>query len=136
MQSTKPRARQSKVWFALIFLIFFALTQLAIAAPVVIDVQFDAENGTFHAANHSVGQGGLSPKPMWGAQAQAIAALRPAVIRMFVQQFFLTTDSTAGARFDFAALNASLRLIRATGAAPLLSLTFKPPSMFPTINQV
>lgn len=106
-----------------------------LAGPVVVDVHLDELNGSFDASNHSVGQGGLSPKPMWAGQADLVAALRPRVVRMFVQQYFVTADGAGGTRFDFAALNDSLKLIRSTGAAPLLSLVFKPPSLFPSINE-
>jgi len=98
---------------------------------VDVSVDLSSNEGLFDAGNHTVGQGGLSPKLMWQGQVDAVTALRPGVMRLFVQTFYLFDDGT----FDWQSLDASVDQIRATGATPLLNLCFKPQNMFPIINQ-
>ena len=96
-----------------------------------ITIDFAAQpTGTFNASHFSVGQGGFTTSPGWAGHAAAITALRPSTIRVFVQTYYLLPSGAV----NFEALDANVALIRATGATPLLTLVFKPASIFGPVN--
>ena len=98
-----------------------------------ISLSFDEPAGKLEIGRIALGQGGLSAEPMWQDRAAEVRALRPKVIRLFVQEYFDLLP--ARGRYDFTKLDRSVALIRATGAAPLLSIDFKPRVLFPKIDQ-
>jgi hypothetical protein len=81
----------------------------------------------------SLGQGGLSDDPMWEDRIEEIRALRPAIIRLFVQEYFHLLPQPG--KYDFSRLDRSVETILKTGAKPLMCLTFKPRVLYPEINQ-
>jgi hypothetical protein len=81
----------------------------------------------------ALGQGGLSAEPMWDGRVAEVRALRPALIRLFVQEYFDLL--TARGRYQFETLDRSVDTILATGAKPLMTLCFKPRRLFPEVDQ-
>jgi xylan 1,4-beta-xylosidase len=81
----------------------------------------------------SLGQGGLSEEPMWENRAAEIRALRPALIRLFIQEYFDLLP--ARGKYNFATLDRSVDLILKTGAKPLMNIDFKPRLLFPKVDQ-
>jgi hypothetical protein len=81
----------------------------------------------------ALGQGGLSDKVMWDDRVAEIRALNPAVIRLFVQEYFNLFPAQGQYHFD--TLDKNVDAIAATGASPLMCLCFKPRLLFPEINQ-
>ncbi|HET8546723.1 MAG TPA: hypothetical protein VFL57_01905 [Bryobacteraceae bacterium] len=51
-------------------------------------LSFDKSLGETRIERIALGQGGLSPDPMWDDRAREIRALRPAMMRLFVQEYF------------------------------------------------
>lgn len=81
----------------------------------------------------SLGQGGLSPDTIWEGRLAEIRALRPRMIRLFVQEYFDLMP--AEGKYHFDSLDRSVDLIRAAGAIPSLALAFKPAVLFPKVDQ-
>jgi hypothetical protein len=81
----------------------------------------------------ALGQGGLSPEPMWDGRLAEIRALKPRMIRIFVQEYFDLMP--AQGKYHFDSLDRSVDLIRAAGAIPALALAFKPAVLFPKVDQ-
>jgi xylan 1,4-beta-xylosidase len=69
---------------------------------------------------------------MWADRVPEIRALRPAVIRLFLQEYFDLLPEAGQYHFD--SLDRSVDTIRRTGASPLMSLCFKPALLFPQVN--
>jgi len=69
---------------------------------------------------------------MWADRAAEIRALRPRVIRLFVQEYFDLLPEHG--RYHWQTLDESVDLIRKTGATPLMNIDFKPKILYPTID--
>ena len=81
----------------------------------------------------ALGQGGLSDEPMWADRLPEIRALRPKIIRLFLQEYFDLLPEKGRLHFD--TLDRSVETILATGAKPLMCICFKPRLLFPELNQ-
>jgi xylan 1,4-beta-xylosidase len=81
----------------------------------------------------ALGQGGLSEEPMWAEQAQQIRMLHPRLVRLFIQEYFNLMPEIGSYHWD--RLDASVDLIRKTGATPLMNIDFKPKALFPSIDE-
>lgn len=102
-------------------------------AAAQLRLEFQRSLGPLRIDRMALGQGGLSADPMWDGRLQEIRALQPAMIRLFVQEYFDLLP--AANRYHFDTLDRSVDLIRATGAEPLLAICFKPRLLFPQIDQ-
>jgi hypothetical protein len=80
----------------------------------------------------ALGQGGLSDEPMWESRVAEVRALRPRLIRLFVQEYFDLLP--AHGRYHFETLDRSVDTIRKTGAEPLMCICFKPRVLFPVVD--
>ncbi len=94
---------------------------------------FGTEGPALEIEKMALGQGGLSEEPMWENRVAEIRALRPAMIRLFVQEYFDLLP--ARGRYHFDTLDRSVELILRTGATPALALAFKPALLFPKVDQ-
>jgi len=98
-----------------------------------VEVVLNQRLGPMRIEQMALGQGGLSEEPMWDSRVPEIRALRPALIRLFVQEYFDLLPERG--RYHFDTLDRSVDTILATGAKPLMCLCFKPRVLFPEINQ-
>jgi len=89
--------------------------------------------GSMEIDHMALGQGGLSAEPMWDSRIAEIRALRPSMIRLFIQEYFNLLPEPN--RYHFDTLNRSVDAILNTGAEPLMCICFKPRVLFPEINQ-
>jgi hypothetical protein len=80
----------------------------------------------------ALGQGGLAEEPMWGNRIAEVRALRPGMIRLFIQEYFDLLPERG--RYQFATLDRSVETIRKAGAEPLMCICFKPRVLFPKID--
>jgi len=112
-----------------------ALLALTAAAqtPARVEVIFANRLGSLNISQMALGQGGLSEDPMWASRVAEVRALKPRVIRLFVQEYFDLLPKRG--RFHFDTLDRSIDAILITGAEPLMCLCFKPRILFPEINQ-
>jgi xylan 1,4-beta-xylosidase len=102
-------------------------------SPASLKLDFARKLGPMQIERVGLGQGGLSPNPMWDDRAVEIRALNPGMIRLFVQEYFDLLPERG--RYHFDTLDRSVDVIRSTGATPLLSIAFKPKVLFPEVNQ-
>ena len=98
-----------------------------------VEVTFSHPLGALHIDRMALGQGGLSPEPMWADRIPEIRALRPSLIRLFIQEYFDLLPERG--RYHFETLDKAVDAIVATGARPLMCLCFKPRVLFPETNQ-
>ena len=98
-----------------------------------VSVSFTNRFGPLDIHKVALGQGGLSEELMWDNRVAEIRALKPEVIRLFVQEYFDLLPKRG--RYHFDTLDRSVGTILATGAKPLMCICFKPRALFPEINQ-
>jgi len=111
------------------------LAAIPLLAQPVAKVQVDLSQrlGPMHIERMALGQGGLSEEPMWEGRVAEIRALKPALIRLFIQEYFDLLPERG--RFHFETLDRSVDTILKTGARPLMCICFKPRSLFPIVDQ-
>ncbi|HTG45025.1 MAG TPA: hypothetical protein VK633_10895 [Verrucomicrobiae bacterium] len=119
---------------------FVALTRLglaihcAVAAETArIEVDFGQQLGPMKMNQMALGQGGLSSDPMFDDRIGELRALRPKLIRLFIQEYFDLLPEAG--KYSFAKLDRSVDAILATGAKPLMCICFKPRLLFGEVNQ-
>ncbi len=114
-------------------LILAAAVGFAQPRTASVDISFVQKLGTLDARRISLGQGGLSPETMWGDRIAEVRALRPALIRLFIQEYFDLLP--APGKYNFEILDRSVDLILKTGAKPLMNIDFKPRVLYPRVDQ-
>src|SRR5690242_20354031 len=114
-------------------LLLIAFEAFAQTRSVSVRISVDQKLGPLEIDRIALGQGGLSEDPIWQERAIEIRELHPRIIRLFVQEYFDVMP--AKGRYNFASLDKSVDLIRASGAIPLLSIDFKPKVLFPVVDQ-
>lgn len=97
-----------------------------------VTVDCNKRLGAMNIDRFSLGQGGLSPEPMFADRTAEIRALRPRVIRLFVQEYYELMPALG--EYHFTTLDRSVDSILQCGATPLLSIVFKPKLLFPRID--
>lgn len=120
---------------------FMAIMTLAIMATATIaqnrtatlTLDFTKNLGPMQMDHISLGQGGLSPDPIWDSRIAEVRALHPRLIRLFVQEYFDVMPAIG--KYHFATLDRSVDEIVQAGAIPLMSLTIRPKVLYPKIDQ-
>ncbi len=117
--------------------IAFAITTVSAAfaqtRTATLNLDFTKNLGPAEMSHISLGQGGLSPDPMWNNRVAEIRALHPHLIRLFVQEYFDLLP--ANGQYHFETLDPSVNKIVRAGAVPLMCITIKPKVLFPKIDQ-
>lgn len=88
--------------------------------------------GALDIDHFALGQGGLSPEPMWADRVPEVRALHPRLIRLFLQEYFDVMPEPG--KYDWRKLDASVDTIRAAGASPLMCIAIKPKALFPKVD--
>ena len=114
-------------------LVLISLGVAAQAQTAQLSVRFDERLGPLKIHQMALGQGGLSSEPMWVDRTPEIRALNPAIVRIFIQEYFTLLPERG--RYHFDVLDRSIDTILATGAQPLMCICFKPKVLFPEVNQ-
>jgi hypothetical protein len=99
---------------------------------VSVKATFAERLGPLAIGRMGLGQGGLSEEPMWENRIAEVRALGPAMIRLFIQEYFDLLPERG--RYQFATLDRSVETIRKAGAEPLMCICFKPRVLFPKID--
>ena len=120
------------------FLISVLLAGMAYSAgaqsrTATLTLKFRNNLGPMEMDHISLGQGGLSPDPMWDNRIAEIRALHPRLIRLFVQEYFDLLP--AKGQYHFETLDPSVDEIVRAGARPLMVIAIKPKVLFPAIDQ-
>ncbi len=101
--------------------------------PAEVTADFRERLGPIEMDRMALGQGGLSEEPMWDSRIEEIRALRPRMIRLFIQEYFDLLPERG--RYHFETLDRSVEAILKAGAKPLLCICFKPRVLFPEVRQ-
>jgi xylan 1,4-beta-xylosidase len=122
-----------------LFLVF-AISAVAAIMPVAaqtreatVTLDFSKNLGPAQMDHISLGQGGLSPDPIWHSRIAEIRALHPRLIRLFVQEYFDVMPAVG--EYHFETLDRSVDDIVQAGAIPLMSITIRPKALYPKIDQ-
>ncbi len=110
-----------------------AATAVAQTRTATLDLNFSKNLGPMEMDHISLGQGGLSPDPIWDSRIAEIRALHPRLIRLFVQEYFDVLPAKGQYHFD--TLDQSVHEIIRAGAIPLMTITVKPKVLFPKVDQ-
>jgi hypothetical protein len=116
--------------------VVLAAGMTAIAAaqnPATLTLDFKKSLGPMEMDRISLGQGGLSPYPMWDDRIGEIRTLHPRIIRLFVQEYFDLLPAPGHYHFD--TLDPSVDEIVQAGAKPLMTIAIKPKVLFPKVDQ-
>jgi hypothetical protein len=112
---------------------------IGLAAPAfatlpVVDVHVDAQadTGPLELWRHTLGHGGINPLPLPERVVQGVAALKPRLVRVFIQEFFTVYPESG--RFDWTRLDPYMDALARTGAKVVAAITIKPKPLFPTID--
>jgi hypothetical protein len=116
-----------------LFTAAFVLNAWGQPHTATVRVNFGEKSGTLDIQRIALGQGGLSAEPMWDDRMAEIRALRPKLIRLFLQEYFDLLPERG--RYHFDTLDRSVDLILKTGAKPLMAIAFKPRVLFPVTDQ-
>ena len=100
---------------------------------VQVKVSLTERLGPMQIDRMALGQGGLSQEPMWDDRIAEVRALRPRVIRLFIQEYFDLLP--ARGRYHFDTLDRSVDTILKAGAEPVMCICFKPRALFPVVDQ-
>lgn len=100
-----------------------------INADLVVD--YDGLLGKMPTPWRNLAQGGEEPKAMLGNVIGEIKSLRPEYIRLdhIYDAFKVVSRDGGGLRYDWSGLDAAVNEILATGAKPMLSLSYMPPAI-------
>ena len=118
--------------------VFFAVA-LAMSSAVAqtrsatLTLDFGKDAGPMEMNHISLGQGGLSPDPIWHSRVAEVRALHPRLIRLFVQEYFDVLPAPGQYHFD--TLDRSVDDIIRAGAIPLMCITIKPKVLYPRVDQ-
>src|ERR1017187_7948493 len=96
------------------------LATVSKSLSVSVKLSLDRSQGPLDIDRIALGQGGLSADTMWEQREAEVRALRPRLIRLFVQEYFALLP--ASGRYHFDTLDKSVDLILRTGATPLLRM--------------
>jgi len=108
-----------KALLLLLFSVTFTFAQQATEVKLDLSKQL----GPLNIDRFALGQGGLAPEPIFGARIPEIRALRPRLIRLFIQEYF-DVLSTPG-KYDWSKLDPAVDAILKTGATPLMCIAVK-----------
>lgn len=113
--------------------ILLAASATAQQTTANLRLNLSEKQGPLEIDHMALGQGGLSQEPMWTQEAIQVRMLHPRLVRLFVQEYFDLMPSPGQYHWD--TLDASVDLIRQSGATPLMNIDFKPKVLYPTIDQ-
>lgn len=102
-------------------------------AETNLTVDASAMREPMEIGRYALGQGGLSDRPIFDGQVDAIRSLDVKLIRLFVQEYFDLYPQRGVYHWD--TLDKAIDTILATGAKPLISICIKPRALYPAIDQ-
>jgi xylan 1,4-beta-xylosidase len=117
----------------LLLIILCSISMASFAQTVEVTVKFNENLGSMYMERMALGQGGLSQEPMFASRIPELRALKPAIIRLFVGEYFNLLPKPGV--YHFTTLDSMIHSILQTGAKPLMSICFKPALLFPIVNE-
>ncbi|MEW6754054.1 MAG: hypothetical protein AB1505_24200 [Candidatus Latescibacterota bacterium] len=100
----------------------------------LVDVAVDAGQiaGPLEAWRQGLGHGGINALPLPDRVVRGVAALRPRLVRIFIQEFLRVYPEHG--RFDWTRLDPYMAALEATGAQVMAALCIKPPPLYPRVD--
>jgi len=98
-----------------------------------LTVDWAKELGSIDLRNHSAGIGGVHSMPPPAPVVEAMAAIKPRMIRIFLQEFFYIYPDHGV--FDWSKMDAYMDAVHAMGADIMASICIKPKVLFPEVDQ-
>jgi hypothetical protein len=103
------------------------------AQETEVKVEFSKDLEPMKMEQMALGEGGLSEEPMLANRVTELKALHPAIIRLFVSEYYEVLSQKSS--YNFKTLDSMVSNILATGAKPFMSFCLKPKAFFPVIDQ-
>ena len=122
-----------KIGWLMLALAMGTSTGVAQTGTATLTLDFAKDAGPMEMNHISLGQGGLSPDPIWRSRVSEVRALHPRLIRLFVQEYFDLLP--APGRYHFDTLDQSVDDIVQAGATPLMTIAIKPKVLYPKVDQ-
>ncbi len=106
----------------------------AVGFPANLVVDYDGVLGRMPTPWRNLAQGGEEPKAMLGEVIPEVRALRPEYIRLdhIYDAFNVVTKEGGQIRYNWTGLDNAVDQILATGAKPMLALSYMPPAISST----
>ena len=103
------------------------------ALPVAhVTVNAKDATGPLEAWRQSLGHGGINSTPLPDRVVDGVAKLRPRLIRVFIQEFFVVYPEHG--RFDWSKLDPYMDALDRTGAKVVAAITIKPKPIYPKVD--
>jgi xylan 1,4-beta-xylosidase len=99
---------------------------------VHIHVKTQDHLGPLELWRHAIGHGGIGPLPLPDRVVRGAAALKPHLLRIFIQEFFQVYPDHD--RFDWSRLDPYMDTMARTGAHVVAAITIKPSPLYPTVD--
>lgn len=97
--------------------------------PTVVEIDAAPTGERLELWRHSLGHGGINPRPLPEHVVDGVRALQPRLIRVFIQEFF--DIYRGGGRFDWSRLDPYMDALAATEAKLVAALAIKPSALYP-----
>ena len=96
-------------------------------------IDWDEDMGPVDLRNHSTGIGGVHSMPPPPSVIEAIAGLKPRLIRIFLQEFFYIYPDHGV--FDWSKMDAYMDAVHAMGADIMATICIKPKILYPVVDE-
>jgi hypothetical protein len=98
-----------------------------------VTVDWGKELGRLDMRCHAAGIGGIHSMPPPKPAADAMARLKPRLVRIFLQEFFYIYSGNAV--YDWSKMDAYMEAVHSMGGDIMASICIKPKALYPEINE-
>ena len=98
-----------------------------------LTVDWTEDLGALDLRNHSTGIGGVHSMPAPQPVVDAIAKLKPRMIRIFLQEFFYIYQGNGV--YDWSKMDAYMDAVHAMGGTIMASICIKPKALYPVVDE-
>ena len=100
---------------------------------IPVNLRMNKTKAGFENWRHSIGHGGINKYPLPPAVTKGLAALKPRLVRTFIQEYFniYPTHDT----FNWTDLDPYMESLAASGGKVVAAITIKPKPLFSEVNQ-
>jgi len=98
-----------------------------------LDIDWAKDKGPLDMRNHTAGIGGVHSAPPPKLAVEGMAALKPRMIRIFLQEFFFIYPEHGV--FDWTKMDAYMEAVHAMGGDIMASICIKPKPLYPVVDE-
>ena len=99
-----------------------------------VDIDCSGADGEFTRYRHVISHGGINNFPLPPKVSRGLAALKPRLVRTFIQEYFHNMDNP-DKEYDWSLLDPYLESLAVNGAKIVACICVKPPALFPAKDQ-